>query len=102
MVSKKDPKYVFLIETKAYMDWMIMVRDRCKFKNGLIFPSKGKSGGLALFWKEEVQLDIQTYSQSHIDALVYGGRDVGWWHLIGFYGDPDMNKRLESWKNLDI
>ena len=77
VVSKEDPKYVFLMETKANMECMIMVRDRCKFKNGLIVPSEGKSGGLALFWKEDVQLDVQTYSQSHIDALVYGGGEVG-------------------------
>lgn len=62
MVSKEDPNYVFLMETKADMGWMIMVRDRCKFKNGLIVPSEGKRGGVALFWKEEVKLDIQMYS----------------------------------------
>lgn len=66
VVSKEDSKYVFLMETKADMEWMIMVRDRCKFKNGLIVPSEGKRGGLALFWKEDVKL-----------ALVYGGGEVG-------------------------
>ena len=100
MVSKEDPNFVFLMETKADMEWMIMVRDRCKFKNGLIVPSEGKSGGLALFWKEGIKLDVQTYSQSHIDALVHGGGEVGWWHLTGFYGDPDTNKRPESWRKL--
>lgn len=39
-----------------------MVRDRCKFKNGLIVPSEGKRGVVALFWKEEVKLDIQMNS----------------------------------------
>ena len=71
------------METKSDLEWMIMVRERCKFKNGLIVPSKGKSGGLALFWKEEVQLAVRTYSESHINALVYGEVDVDWWHLIG-------------------
>ena len=63
---------------------MVKVRDWCKFKNGLIVPSRGKSSGLALFWKEGVKLDIQMYSQSHIDALVDGGFGMGWWHLTGF------------------
>ena len=49
-----------------------MVRDRCKFKNGLIVPSAAKSSGLALFWKEDVRLDIQTFSISY--------RCIGvWW-----------------------
>ena len=48
---------------------MEMVKDRCKMKNGLIVPSNGKSG----VWKEGVIVEIQTYSPSHIDALVDAG-----------------------------
>lgn len=29
-------------------------------------------------WKEEVNLDIQTFSHSHIDALVDGRAEHGW------------------------
>lgn len=25
---------------------------------------------------------------------------MGWWHLIGFYGEPKTSKRLESWQKL--
>ena len=46
------------METKLDLDWMGKVKDRCKVKNGLVVPSRGKSGGLAMFWKEEVKLDI--------------------------------------------
>ena len=53
-----------------------------------------------MFWKEEVKLDIRSYSQSHIDALVDGGAIVGWWHLTGFYGELETSKRPESWQNL--
>lgn len=65
-------------------------------KHGLIVPSEGKSGGLALLWKEETIVNIQTYSQSHINALVDGRENKGWWHFIGFYGNPNMAKRPES------
>lgn len=40
------------------------------------------------------------YSQTHVDALVDGGVGIGWWHLTGFYGNPDIVKRLESWAKL--
>ena len=62
--------------------------------------SRGKGGSLEMYCKEGVKLDIQSYSPNHIDAFVDGGREVGWWHLTGFYGDPDMKKRLESWARL--
>lgn len=88
------------METKSDLDWMVTVHDKCGFKNGLMVPSRGKSGGLAMFWKEKSKLDIQTYSHSHIDALVDGGPEIGWWHLTGFYGEPDIAKRPESWAKL--
>lgn len=58
MVQKEEPTIVFLMETKSNMDWMVMVHDKCGFKNGLMVPSRGKSGGLAMFWKEEIKLDV--------------------------------------------
>ena len=79
---------------------MVKVRDRCHFKHGLMVPCRGKSGGLALFWKEGIKLHVQTYSLTHIDALVNGGEEIGWWHLMGFYGDPDIAKRPLSWMKL--
>ena len=53
-----------------------------------------------MFWREEVKLDIQRYSSSHIDAWVHGGDNTGWWHLTGFYGEPDTSKRVESWQKM--
>ena len=37
----------------------------------LIVPSDGKSGGLALMWKEDADVRVQSYSHSHIDAIVH-------------------------------
>ena len=58
MVQQEEPIIVFLMETKSNLDWMVKVRDRCHFKHSLMVPSHGKSGGLALFWKEGIKLDV--------------------------------------------
>ena len=58
VINKQDPNIVFLMETKSGLDWMLKVCDWCKYKNGFIVPSRGSSGGLALFWKKEIRLDI--------------------------------------------
>ena len=100
VVRREDPNIVFLMETKSNEDWMVMVRDKCGFKHGLFVASNGSSGGLAMLWKETVKLDVQTFSMSHIDAWVDGGPRVGWWHLTGFYGNPEMGRRPESWAKL--
>nr|POF12077.1 hypothetical protein CFP56_08844 [Quercus suber] len=59
----------------------------------------GSSGGLAMLWKEEVQSHVQSFSLSHIDALVDDGNEIGGWRLTGFYGNPETSKRFESWEN---
>ena len=58
VINKEDPTIVFLIETKSNLDWIMKVKDWCKFKNGLVVPCQGKSGSLAMLWKEEVKFDI--------------------------------------------
>ena len=58
VINKQDPNIVFLMETKSGLDWMLKVCDWSKYKNGFIVPSRGSSGGLALFWKKEIRLDI--------------------------------------------
>ena len=77
VVKKEEPKIVFLMKTKSNREWMVMVKDKCNFKHGLYVDNIGSKGGLAMLWREEVKLDIQTFSQSHIDALVDGGAEYG-------------------------
>lgn len=88
------------METKSKRERIEKVKDRSKMKHGLIVPSNGNRGGSALLWKEEVRLDVQTYSHDYIDALMDGGMDVGWWHLTGFYGNPETAKQPDSWAKL--
>jgi len=83
------------METKSNKGWMGYVRDQCEFKHGLIVPSDGSSGDLALFWRKEVTVHIQNFSSSHINAFV-----DGWWHLIGFYVNLETSRRSESWSLL--
>ena len=97
VIKVEAPKIVFLMETKSCKGWMEEVCDEYGFKNRLIVPSDGFSGGLTLLWKKEVTIHVQTYSMSHIDAFVNEGEEIGWSHFIGFYGNPDAAKRYESW-----
>lgn len=52
MIRIEDPNIVFIMETQYDSDWMEKVQDRCGFKQGLIVPSVGNSGGLTLFKKK--------------------------------------------------
>lgn len=57
-----------------------------------------RSGGLLLFWKENVDSSIQSYSVGHIGCIVNQG--VKQWRFTGFYRDPVVIKRKFSWQLL--
>ncbi|CAM8999048.1 unnamed protein product [Rhodiola kirilowii] len=68
-----------LIETKKANGDMDMSRTRLGFKG------RGRSGGLALFWSGEVEVNLLSQSHSHIDVLVKGDMEF---ELTLFYGSP--------------
>jgi hypothetical protein len=57
----------------------------------------GSSGGLALLWREEKELEIYNFSRRHINAIVkdYDGNPQ--WKLTGYYGHPESSKCAKSW-----
>ena len=70
LVGKKDPNVVFLMETKSNVEAIEKVRKKIQFAHKFVVPRPNQGGGLALLWKEYFQLDVQTSSENHIDAVV--------------------------------
>ena len=75
--------------------------ERAKRKVGFVYdlvvPKSDKSGGLAMLWKENINMEIMGYAVNFIDAIVTEA-DLGLkWRIIGFYGHPKAHKRKESW-----
>ena len=69
------------------------------FINGLVIPSHGRSGGLTFLWRKEITIDVQSYSDRHIDAIIT--EDSGFKRRItGFYGNLEVHRRKESWNLL--
>ncbi|CAM8975431.1 unnamed protein product [Rhodiola kirilowii] len=91
------PQVVCLIETKKKAsDW-----DCLKLKFGFRYcfavDCKGKAGGLAVLWLEELDLTIRSYPIGHVDADVRYGC---YFRLTLFYGDLVAAKRRFSWELL--
>ena len=100
-VRRWDPMVVFLTETKRKVAGMKKVKGKIGYVNGFYVQQKGKGGGLAMFWKKEVNLEIKSYSRHHIDAVIVE-EDSGFkWRITGFYGHPKTHCRKESWSFLN-
>ena len=39
-------------------------------KNCFGVSSNGRSGGLAMFWREDINLSLVSFSKNHVDMLV--------------------------------
>ena len=102
VINQQEPILVFLMETKINEEKAVSVRDKCNFSHSWVVPSAGRSGGLALFWKDGIEVEILDADHSHIDTLVKGGVSMNWWHLTGFYGAPETSRREESWALLKL
>ena len=96
IVKSKGPTVLFLMETKLNNGRIEDIRTKIGFDYAFTAPSVGRSGGLALLWKQEVDMCIQNFSQHHIDAHM-DSTQPRCWRLTGFYGWPKQHRRKESW-----
>lgn len=56
----------------------------------------GRSGGLAILWRNSVNCSIIGYSQNFVNMEIIDN-NKGVWRLIGFYGYPERARRKLSW-----
>jgi exonuclease III len=97
LVKDKCPTMVFLMETKLWVARIESIKAHMGFDSVFVVDSKGRSGGLALFWKSVCHVTIQNFSLRHINAKLYSEEFDFHWIFTGFYGNPEVCKRRESW-----
>ena len=70
LVREKGPKILFLSKTRLDMDGFHRLKKKLDFTTGFVVLRIWLGGVLALIWADCVDLDIQTSSLHHIDALI--------------------------------
>ena len=89
------------METKLSKEAMTKKKFTLGFTEGLVVASNGSKGGLALLWRKEIMVDVQTFGPWHIDVKVGGVDGTGKWRFTGFYGQPETSRREETWRILE-
>ena len=90
---------MFLAET-----WLDEVRlnglcDTLLLKNFFGVSRITRGGGLAIFWKQDFDLQVVNSSPNFIDTIINCDKDDVWW-FISFYGAPGTSRHPESWNLL--
>lgn len=69
---------------------------KLNFDNCFAVSSRGRSGGLALLWNSKVVVDIKSFSQHHIDAVVHS-ENGSLWRCTGIYRHPKSDQKRYTW-----
>jgi hypothetical protein len=77
IVDLHNPMVLFLSETKMGANRSQDLRWSLGFPNAFGVSSVGLSGGLLMLWKNEVLMDLKTYSKYHIDMWVTEDNPLG-------------------------
>ena len=93
---------VFLSKMKTGTNWIKGIQSKLEYTQGIMVPSDGRSGGLALLWKEGIDVRFKSYSNSYIDVEIHDSSAPTPWCATGFYGQPDAAKRFISWELLEV
>ena len=78
-VRSKNSTLVFLAETKAQLSRIKGLQHKLELTQGIVVPSDGRSGGLALLWKESTIVHFKSCSHTHIDVVVMEDDGGGPW-----------------------
>lgn len=99
LIQRHHPSFVFLCETKVLdLDYLKDLRISLGFPNFEGVLSAGLSGGIALYWKEGLDVRFRSKSLNHIDVEIDSNSpSVTIWRLTGFYGYPRKADKNRSW-----
>lgn len=101
LVKREAPDLVFLQETKVLSSFFSFRKFGLGYKNALAVDRDGKSGGLVLLWKEDINFEVVCYSPNIIHDFIIVGDGCGQrCLLIGVYGIPEASWRHIFWDNL--
>ena len=96
IVKQEGSALLFVMETKIRGKRVENLKHVLGFSGCFAVSSDGLSGGIGLFWTNEVTVSLENFIASHIDVSVtQGGKS---WRHTGFYGEPHVENRHHSWR----
>lgn len=69
MIAKDKPDLLFLSETKNSETMIQWLQKQLHFSSYYVWNPVGQAGGLAVFWTENISVDIELVSEFYIDMI---------------------------------
>ncbi|XP_074318307.1 uncharacterized protein LOC141655110 [Silene latifolia] len=100
LLRQEGADVVILVEKKLSVVEMRNVITRLGGYKGVGADSMGRSAGVAVLWKEGVEVEVISVSAHHIGVSVKGLFGIDEWRLSGFYGWVRHEDKWRSWQLL--
>lgn len=102
LIKKHRPDFVFLSEVKCNRFDMAEKLVHCiGFQNFEFVPSRGKSGGLLLIWRQCIKIQVIVAHDNYINSLVFDELFEEPWQMTTVYGPPIPQQRPFFWDCMD-
>ncbi|XP_060961829.1 uncharacterized protein LOC133032033 [Cannabis sativa] len=101
LVSFCNPTMLFIMESRLAKNAVDNLKHKLHFDSGLEMPRIGRSGGLLLFWTNDVIVTLLSQSISHFDCYVSCSITNVSFHLTCFYGSPVDSLKPHTWNILN-
>lgn len=98
--SIHHPSFVFLCETRQNKDKVRRLCSRLGLRGFAGVSSAGFSGGLALFWDDQMCIEVKELDERYIDVYVRASPNNVQWRLTCVYGEPRVENRHLMWDKL--
>jgi len=85
LVRHHNPKLVFLSETMISESRVKNLRWRLGLKGCLAVDSRGKRGGIVLFWDESIQVNLLSIEERYIDVSIVDDPNGAPWRATFIY-----------------
>ncbi|KAK9740254.1 hypothetical protein RND81_03G022700 [Saponaria officinalis] len=93
---RECPNIIFVMEMMMNSRYLERIRNKCGFTKGLCVSSRGRSGGLGLWWRD-LNAQLVSYNNNHIMIEVLGDNGQVAWRAVGVYGWPEIENKHKTW-----
>ena len=93
------PTILCVLETQVHKKRVEGLSSTLGYDRAFAVSSSGRSGGLGIFWNNEINVETLPYSQYHIDAIITE-QGCEPWRLTCVYGEATTHLRFKTWDML--
>ena len=101
LIRESNPELVFLSETKSKTPRIGKLNSKLKYVDFHCVEPSRRSGGLALFWRLGVDLEVVYSDLNLIAAIVYSDPPNSPWLLFAVYGPCKSSKKRNFWRMIE-